>query len=96
MTNKPINRKNRVVLSAESFHSITSSTPPKKSSQVVKKELNLEKQVILLLEAFLVHNKSNKIFPIMLFLQNNNPEQYFKKYFQRKLVIKISKELKIS
>ena len=70
--------------------------PPKKPSQVVKKKLNLEKQVILLLEAFLVHSKSNKIFPIMLFFQNNNPEQYFTKYFQRKLLIKISKELKTS
>ena len=51
------------------------------NSQVVKKKLNLKNQGILLVEAFLVYNSKTTMFPDMLFLQNDGPEQYSKKQF---------------
>ena len=64
------------------------------NSQVVKKKLNLKNQDILLVEAFLVHNSRTKILPDMPFSQNDSPEQYLKKHFQRNLMIKHLKKFK--
>ena len=55
---------------------------------MVKKKLNL------LAETSLVHNGRTKIFPDMLFLQNDGPEQYFKKSFPKKSNGKSFKEIK--
>ena len=55
---------------------ILNQQPIIQNSQVVKKKLNLKNQGVLLVEAFLVNNSRNKIFPDMPFLQNDGPGQY--------------------
>ena len=72
MTITPINRTKGVLLSAHSPHGITSSI---KTLKMVTKKLKLKNQEILLVETFLVHNSRTKIFPDMLFSQNDSPEQ---------------------
>ena len=63
---------------------------------MVRKKLNLENKEILLVEAFLAHNSRTKGPPNMQFLQNNSPEQYYTKDFQRNLLKKLSNKLEIS
>ena len=51
---------------------------------MVKTKLTLKNSGILLVEAFLVYNSKTKIFPDMLRLQNDGPQQYLKKPFSEK------------
>ena len=46
-----------------------------------------------MIEAFLVHNSRTEIFPDMLFLQNDTPEQYLKIIFPEKSDDKAFKEI---